>query len=84
MSKENPTIEEVREQLRESGFSEGEWKDRPEGKLNVPTKVKEIHSGMEKVVQILEMQVRQDQQTMARAIEELARLRHGGASAGRR
>lgn len=79
-----PSVEEVKQKFEDRGMPVDEWKDRPEGKLGVPPIFERSKEDLTKIRDHLKKQVAADQQAVAIALEELARLEHGGATAGGR
>lgn len=77
------TAEEIRARLAEAGLLDGEWGHREESKVGQPPYAKKLREGAEVIRDMLEEQVRKDKQALAEAVEALARLEHGGASARR-
>lgn len=77
--KDQPSIEDIKEQFRKAGMPVGEWSEEKERKLNTPDAVHRLKEGSEKIRDVLQEQVKQDKAQLAVAVEELKRLEHGGA-----
>lgn len=77
--KEQPTVEEIKEQFRKAGMPVDEWSEEKERVLHTPDAMDRMKDGAEKIRDVLQEQVRQDKVQLAVAVEELKRLEHGGA-----
>ena len=74
----------IDDQIRKAGLEPSKWNTRPGGRIGVPRQLKESKSGLEKIKEMLERQVEEDHRVLAMAMEELSRLKHGGAAPTRR
>lgn len=79
MSGDEPTIEEVKQQLRDLGIPVDSWGETQEGTVKSPLLDRQIEM-LTKVRDLLEMQVEQDIATVAELTEKVNRLKHGGGS----
>lgn len=79
MPGDEPTIEEVKQQLRDLGIPVDSWEETTEGTVKSPFLDRQVEM-LTKVRDLLEMQVEQDIATVAELTEKVNRLKHGGGS----
>ena len=79
------TPEELKKKFEEAGFPSGTWQDppKPEGgtvDMSNLSFFKEQRALMSKLSDLLEIQLKNDQEKVAQLYEKLHRLQHGGGS----